>query len=116
MEHPVTAPWGMHITGADFEKLKGGFVPQMMEERWGCSADDLDPQGRMMVRLSRSRTSREQIVLVVKLCSDDDGAEIFEITWDQGSGEDQLTELDGKSMATSLCRSMKGCEWVFYET
>ena len=113
----MTAPWGMLITSADFDRLKGGFKPEMMEHRWECSADDPDPQGRMVVRLSRSWSGREQIVLVVKRCSDGDGAEIVEITWDQGNNEeDQLTEMDGKAMATSICRSLMGCEWVFRET
>lgn len=113
MDHPLTAPWGMRISNPDFDRLKSGFKPESMDHKWECSASAPDAKGSVMVCLSRSWTGRQQIVMVVDRCSDGDGAEIVQITWDQGSSEARLTEMDGKAMATSLCKSLMGCVWTF---
>ncbi|KAH8589855.1 hypothetical protein B0O99DRAFT_636000 [Bisporella sp. PMI_857] len=110
MEHPVTAPWGVRITNADFEKLKGGFQPKDMEDRWACSADKPDQQGSIVVHWRRSWTGSEEIALRVNRLSD--GAEIVEITWERGTGETQVSEIAGKTLATQLCQNLLGCEWA----
>jgi len=110
MEHPVTAPWGLRITSADFEKLKGGFQPQDMEDRWACTADEPDQRGSTVVHWCRSWTGSEQIALRVNRLHD--GGEIVEITWDTGAGAIRVSETAGKALATQLCRGLLGCEWA----
>jgi hypothetical protein len=34
MENPATASWGLSISDADFAKLKRGFMPWDMDDRW----------------------------------------------------------------------------------
>lgn len=111
IKDPVTAPWGVRITKADFDKLKKGFRPQMMEDRWECRADDLpDQRGNTTVRFYRSWKRSEQVALQVK--SYNDGAVVGEITWNQGYTEDPFTEEDAKELATNLCQNLLGCEWA----
>lgn len=111
IKDPATAPWGVRITEADFDKLKKGFRPQMMEDRWECRADDLpDQRGNTTVRFYRSWQRSEQVALQVK--SYNDGAMVGEITWNQGYTEDPFTEEDAKELVTNLCQNLLGCEWT----
>lgn len=109
MEHPLTAPWGVRITTADFDKLKGGFEPKQMEDKWACSADQPDPQGYTAVRWTQSWTGSETIVLRVNRLGD--GAEVVDITWERGTGATQVDEDEGKALAAMLCKNVLGCEW-----
>lgn len=34
IQNPATAPWGLRISEADFAKLKRGFLPRDMDDRW----------------------------------------------------------------------------------
>lgn len=114
MEHPITAPWGVHISSADFDRLKGGFSPKEMEDRWLCVADNPDQQGGIVVRFCRSWTGREQIALKVKSLSN--GAEIVEITWDRGNDKPQVTEIESKTLAGNICRNILDFESAFQAT
>jgi len=110
MEHPVTAAWGVRMTRADLEKLKVGFQPMDMEDRWMCSADEPDQQGNIVVHWCRSWTGSKEIDLHVNRL-EDGGAEIVEITWDKKSGGIQVSEAQAKELATQLSRGLLGCEW-----
>jgi len=110
MKYPLTAPWGVGITAADFEKLKRGFEPKQMEDKWACSADQPDLQGYIVVRWTQTWTERETIALRVNYLSD--GAEIVDITWDRSTGATQVDEDEGKALVTMLCQNVLGCEWA----
>lgn len=109
MENPATARWGVRISSKDFAKLRRGFVPEMMEQRWRCFADDPDPQGFTAIHITRSWTGRKVITLKVK--DDVSGAEITEITWDRGGRRDPVTEDQAKEQATNFCKNFMRCEW-----
>lgn len=110
MEHPLTAHWGVRISSADLNRLRKGFAPQSMDDKWVCSADNSEPGGTTTtVHLSRSWTGREQFTLKVK--SDERGAEITDIIWNRGKSEDPVEEKEAKEQATNLCRNLMGCEW-----
>jgi len=34
MREPPTAPWGLHISDTDLEKLKAGLEPQHQDDKW----------------------------------------------------------------------------------
>jgi len=108
MEYPITLPRSVQISSVDFDRLKAGFYPKDMEDRWECSANDPDQQGIMVVRLRRSWTSSEQIAIRVK--STCNRAEIVESTWDRGNGRIQVTETKAKTLATNICKNLLGCE------
>ena len=53
MIDPATALWGLSISDADFEKLKAGFQPVDMDDKWVTSVTDLE-RGSISITLSRS--------------------------------------------------------------
>lgn len=110
MTDPATALWGLRITDLDFNRLKRGFQPRDMDDKWVCLADEPD-QDPMVVRWSRSWTGLQHVVLSVKRDTDGGGAVIKEITWEQGDREEKVTEVEGKALATNLCNIHLGCKW-----
>lgn len=112
MGHPLSAPWGVHITADDFEKLKGGFKPRQMEDKWECTADQPDAQGCIVIRWTQSWVDIETIALRIKGLSD--GAEIVDIMWERDTGAPgapRRNEVEAKELATMLCQGVLGCEW-----
>jgi hypothetical protein len=110
MESPATAPWNVHISGTDLEKLKQGFKPQDMEDRWACVTDKPDERGSIVVHWQRSWTGTDQVVL--RLNPLVDGAEIVEITWDRRSGANEVNEAEGKKLAKHLSQQFLGVQWA----
>lgn len=136
MEGAATASWGVRISDADFEKLKAGFQPRDMDDKWRVIAtDDADPEGgslitstttststsitgsTMSVHFSRSWTGMVLYVLAVKPPRDRDGgasATIDAITWARDrSGQSQMIhtqEEKAKQQVALLCRGLLGCE------
>jgi hypothetical protein len=84
MQEPGTAPWGLVISDADFEKLKAGFEPRDQDDKWRVSVTRQSQSGNISVYLARSGTGKKLYVLVVK--PRDGGAEIETITWEQNKG------------------------------
>lgn len=66
MQEPATAPWGLSISDADFEKLKAGFEPQDQDDKLRVSVTDQSQSGNISIHLARSGTGKELYVLVVK--------------------------------------------------
>jgi hypothetical protein len=119
LENPATAPWGRKITHSDYTKMLGGFMPQMMEEKWMAEADTPDAQGNTILRLLRSWTSREMCVLTIEAgdfarTEDKDWATIVDISWDKsgwgrGWGPD-TTDEEAKTEALLFCQQLMSCE------
>jgi hypothetical protein len=117
LENSATAPWGRKITHSDYTKMLGGFMPQMMEEKWMAEADTPDAQGNTILRLLRSWTSREMCVLTIEAgdlnrIEDKDWATIVEISWDKldWGWSSETSEEKAKQHALSFCRQLLGCE------
>ncbi|EQB45954.1 hypothetical protein CGLO_15084 [Colletotrichum gloeosporioides Cg-14] len=124
ISHPATAPWHLNLSESDTDKLINGYQPAAMEDRWMCRSDGPDEQGNIVVHVYRSWTGNEQFQMKVtasslrgtalrgseaKISGQND-AEITEITWDTGSGDTQMSEEDAKSLATTICKRVLGCE------
>lgn len=119
MENRAKAGWGLQISDADLKRLVNGYLPEDMDEKWMCSADELDQQGNIVVHFCRSWTGREQVALKVSITQDDkrdemncdssatSGAEITEISWKACQG---VTEMEAKKLAVDVCRGILGCE------
>lgn len=109
MELPATAQWGLTISDADFEKLKTGFEPQDMDDKWNVSASELDQSGNISIHISRSWTQKDFYVLVVKPSDGVRGVKVEAITWEQDKGGIYISEDQAKKEAVLLCRSILGC-------
>ena len=110
MEDPATALWDLSISDADFEKLKAGFEPEDMDDRWMVSVTDLDQSGNISIHISRSWTEKELYRLAVKPNDGASGVRIEAITWEQNLGGIHISEEQGKKEAVLLCRSILGCD------
>lgn len=113
IEHPVTAPWSLDITGSDVNRLMQGFAAQDMDDRWMCNTDGPDQQGNIVVHLYRSWTGNEHFQIKAKSSTDDaekNGAKIVEIKWERGQEHNEMGEEEAKDMAVMLCRNVLGCK------
>lgn len=112
MLDPMTAPWGLSISDADFEKLKAGFKPVDQDDKWAVLvADLLDHRGNVSITLIRSGTGRKHYILAVKPSDGDCVAKIEAITWEQNKGGIYTWEEQGKKEAVNLCRSVLDCDF-----
>jgi len=122
MIKPATAPWDLSISASDFEKLKAGFTPRDMNDRWEIttSVADSDPDhnsgsnSKIFVYFARSWTGEKHYILSLLPPSDTDGsgrAKVEAITWEQEKGTDHISEEQGKKEAVLVSREMLGCEF-----
>ena len=114
MQEPATAPWGLIISDADFEKLKAGFEPQDHDDKWRVSATDQNQSGTISIHLARSGTGKELYVLVVKPSdngSSGSGVKIESITWEQNKGGIRISEEQAKKEVVIIARRLLECEF-----
>lgn len=114
MEEPATAPWGLNISDADFQKLKAGFKSQDMDDKWNFVVAGPDEStGNISIHLRRSWTGIELYVLHVE--PRDGGrspsARIECISWEQNKGGIRMSEVQAKKEAVVLCRYILGCDF-----
>jgi hypothetical protein len=110
MDKPATAPWGVRISDADFEKLQAGFVAVDMDDKWDIKAAEADQSGVLSITITRSWTGHQHYILNVKPSDGGSGAKIEAITWEQNMSGNHVTEEQGKLEAVILCRSLLECE------
>src|SRR4051812_22343921 len=106
MENPATVPWSVQLSAPDFAKLKQGFMPKQMDDKWACIVDEADDRGSILVHWQRTWPEVDQIILRVNTKSE--GAEIVEITWDKCSGLNKVSEEEGKKLAKDLSQGLLG--------
>ena len=114
MQEPATAPWGLSISDADFEKLKAGFEPQDQDDKWRVSVTDQSQSGTISIHLARSGTGIELYVLIVKPSdggSSGGGAKVEAITWEQNKGGIRISEEQAKKEVVILTRGFLECEF-----
>jgi len=111
MVDPATAPWGLTISDTDFEKLKAGFQPADMDDRWAISAADSDDGRTTTITLCRSWTGRKHYILAVKPGDSGSGAKIKGITWEQNKGGIYISEEQSKKEVVLLCRGLLKCDF-----
>lgn len=115
MLDPAIAPWDLSISDADFEKLKAGFEPQDMDDKWRVSVTELGWSGNISIHLSRSWTGKELYVLIVNPGDDDNsnstggGVKIEAITWEQNKGGIRISEEQAKKEVVIITRCILRC-------
>jgi hypothetical protein len=111
MVDPATAQWGVSISDRDFLKLKTGFEPADMDDKWVVSVADLDQSDNFSITVSRSWTGKKFYVLTIKLSDGGNSINIEAITWEQNKGGIHISEEQGKKEAVILCRGLLDCEF-----
>jgi hypothetical protein len=114
MQEPATAPWGLSISDADFEKLKAGSKPQGMDDKWRVSTTGQSQSGTISVHLARNWTDKELYVLVVRPSgggSSGSGVKIEAITWEQNKGGIRISEEQAKKEVVIITRRLLGCDF-----
>ena len=114
MQEPATAPWGLSISDADFEKLKAGFEPQDQDDKWRVSHTDQSESGTISIHLVRSWTGTELYVLFVKPSEgggSGSSAIIKAITWEQNKGGIRISEEQAKKEVVIITRSLLECRF-----
>ncbi|KZL86540.1 hypothetical protein CI238_05625 [Colletotrichum incanum] len=61
---PVTAPWGLSISNADFAKLKAGLEPMDQDDKWRYTATDDSEGGTVTIRIVRVGMGHELYSIV----------------------------------------------------
>lgn len=110
MVNAGTVSWGLSISDTDFEKLKIGFHPVDMDDKWVVSAADSDSSGKISITFGRSWTGQKIYILAIKPSIGGSGVKIEAITWEQTKGRIHISEEYGKIEAVLLCRGLLGCE------
>ncbi|KAK8058232.1 hypothetical protein PG994_008680 [Apiospora phragmitis] len=106
MQAPATAPWGLSISDADFEKLKADFEPESWDDKWRVSATDpsqsdnisstlLEPDGQGFLRIACG--------------TDSSGVKIEAITWEQDKNGIRISEDQAKAEVMCMTRRRLGC-------
>lgn len=111
MKDPATASWGLSISDADFEKLKAGFRPRDMDDRWVFSVADLDQSGNICIRVARSWTGMEVYVLIVTPRDGGSSPKIQGITWEHDKNGIHIADEQAKVEVVILCRVILGCDF-----
>ena len=117
MKDPVTSSWGQDISDADFEKLKNGFQPQDMDDKWAVSAEEsIEASGHfaISVHMVRSWTGIELFVLTIRPKDGSNSARIEAITWEQDRGAYEMSEERAKEDAMVVCRYILECEFTTF--
>ena len=107
MQEPATAPWGLSINDADLKKLKAGFEPQDMDDKWRVTASDQSQRGTTSVHLARCGADKDLYVLAVKPSGS--GGEVEAITWEQNKGGVRISEEQAKKEVVIITRSILDC-------
>jgi hypothetical protein len=113
MQDPATASWGLSISDADFKKLKAGFQPQMMEDKWHVFNTGQSQSSNISIHFDFGWRSNVLYVLDLKPSDDgsSNGAQIEAITWAQKKGEISISEEQGKKEVVLIARRLLGCDF-----
>ncbi|KAI0007239.1 hypothetical protein F4779DRAFT_629269 [Xylariaceae sp. FL0662B] len=115
MEEPATAPWGLSISDADYEKLKAGFEPHDQDDKWHVWFTEQSQSGTISIHLARTGTGKELYVLVVKPGdgggSSSSGVKVEAITWEQNKGGIHISEEQAKKEVVIITRRLLECDF-----
>jgi hypothetical protein len=110
MKEPATAPWDLRISYKDFIKLRAGFIPTDMDDKWYFYATA--QEAPFSVHIVRSAFNYDCYILDIVLKLADDGigkiGQIVSITWETtrlGYSEEVV-----KKEAVGIIRSVLFCD------
>ncbi|KAI0974340.1 hypothetical protein F4678DRAFT_372010 [Xylaria arbuscula] len=114
MKEPLKASWDLPISDADVDKLKVGFRPQSMDDKWEILIEEPDEDGNISIHILRSWLQEDCYILhIIPKPNNNDGgsANIHSITWEGNKNGLQCGAEQAKKEAVILCRGHLRCEF-----
>ncbi|KAK8146501.1 hypothetical protein G3M48_003046 [Beauveria asiatica] len=121
IQKPVSAAWDLQVSEMDLKKMRNGFAPESMEDKWLCYSTPADASGIFFVHLCRSWTKTEQIILKLQPAvagangTHEAGATITDITWEAQNAHLDLDQEEAKENAVMVCQGILGCTLENYK-
>jgi hypothetical protein len=112
MTKPLTAPWGLAISDSDMEKLKAGFRPRNMDDKYAFLIED--ENGNISIHITRHFVHEEEYILHITPKPSNDNsasAKIHSITWEGRLGGVKDDVEKAKERIVLLARDMTRCEF-----
>ncbi|CAH0021771.1 unnamed protein product [Clonostachys rhizophaga] len=111
IDNDETASWGLSISSSDFQKLKNGFSPMSMDDKWVIKAMEPDQNGNITVHYARSWTGAQFYILTLRP-ADDNSAVVETITWRRGANTSATTSSkQARKESVILSRMLLGCRF-----
>lgn len=107
IEKPKACTWGLRVRAEDVTKIRAGFYPRDMDEKWLCEADEPDIQGEVVVHFTRSWTLNEifRFRLVPDARGEEGSATITKFEYAPNYPE----EDEAKNMVVMICNNILEC-------
>jgi hypothetical protein len=112
MKKPLTAPWDLTVGDSDMEKLKAGFRPRNMDDKYAWLIED--ENGNTSIHIIRYFVQEEVYILHIapKSSNDNSGsAKIHSITWEGDMIGKQDDEEQAKKNVVMLARLILKCDF-----
>jgi hypothetical protein len=110
MKKPLTAPWDLAVSDSDVEKLKAGFRPRNLDDKYAWLIED--ENGNIAIHVIRYFVQEEEYILhLAPKASDEKGgsAKIHSITWEGDVNGIKRDEELAKKTVVLLSRVNIGC-------
>ncbi|KAK2776655.1 hypothetical protein CKAH01_12305 [Colletotrichum kahawae] len=114
MPLPTSAPWGLTISEADFEKLKDGLEPLDQDDKWRYKATYAEENDTVTIHIIRVGMGHELYSIVIKggNSGKSGGKNTIEtIHWSQDQGGNPISEALAKKHVVILSRCNLECDF-----
>jgi hypothetical protein len=112
MKKPFTAPLDLSVSDSDMEKLKAGFRPKNLDDKYAWLIED--ENGNISIHVIRHFVHEEVYILhITPKSSDDNGAsaKIHSITWEGDINGTQYDLEQAKKNVVILARVILKCDF-----
>jgi hypothetical protein len=112
MKKPLTAPWGLAISDSDMEKLKAGFRPRNLDDKYAFQIED--ENGNISIHITRHYVHEEEYILHITPKPSNDNsasAKIHSITWEGRLGGVKDDVEKAKERIVTLARVIPHCDF-----
>jgi hypothetical protein len=112
MTKPLTAPWDLTVSDSDVEKLKAGFRPRNMDDKYAWLIED--ENGNISIHIIRYLVQVEEYILHIAPKSSNGNsasAKIHSITWEGDLNGIQRDVEQAKENVVILARVILKCDF-----
>jgi hypothetical protein len=112
MKKPLTAPWDLAVSDSDVEKLKAGFRPRNLDDKYAGLIED--ENGNISIHIIRYFVQEEVYILHIAPKSSNDNsasAKIHSITWEGDMIGRQDDVEQAKKTVVMLARDIFKCDF-----
>ncbi|CAK7199548.1 hypothetical protein SEUCBS139899_002228 [Sporothrix eucalyptigena] len=116
MDEPMSGAWNLVVSDADWAKLRQGFTPRDMDDRWVYRVTPIDRSGVITIHIARSWTDIQHYALHVLPAKDGEPetTKIIAITWEQNTNGIHITQEQAQKEVVIITRSILECDFDNY--